>query len=165
MHAHPELGAGTLDYVVCVPTYLIHIVLESFWFADNHGSVVLGIHVNTWAFFTTCAILRYLISYNIYGFSCTRSYNMCIVSFTLTKMFMSLFLVERAHIVLSQGTPRLKSKLYVLNLAAVICIYTICFTLFWPFHTTRILEDLCIVGVRRVVLVLNITGDGALNVS
>lgn len=31
-------------------------------------------------------------------------------------------------------------------------------------HTTRIIDDLCMAGVARVVLLLNMLGDGVLNV-
>jgi hypothetical protein len=127
-------------------------------------AVVILIHADCWLFVFTSAVLRYIIDYNEHSLACGSAIHMCIFFFISNKMLVSLFLVERAHVVLSRGARRLKSRLYVVNLTVVLLIYASCFSTFWPFHFNQIQGGLCFSGLKRAVLTTYIVADGVTNV-
>lgn len=127
---------------------------------------VFMVFSSSWMFAFVTAVFQYIIKFNSSPTACRSTTQACIVFFLFTKALISLFLVERAHVVLGHGLKRRQSLLCIVNYILVTLVYIVCFTLYWPFHHAWIEQpqNICMLRIKRSVLLSYIGCDGLFNV-
>ncbi|KAH6976801.1 hypothetical protein EDB80DRAFT_692464 [Ilyonectria destructans] len=127
--------------------------------------LVFAVYVDSMLFVVVTAILQQIFGVNSSYAMCHGAILLCLVCYVTTKIFIYVFLVEKAHII--RGTPktRLQSKLYCFNSFGMLGLYCVVVILNFIFRIARIDENgVCIIGMRSISMIPLITFDAIVNI-
>ncbi|KAK7184371.1 hypothetical protein PSPO01_09405 [Paraphaeosphaeria sporulosa] len=115
--------------------------------------VLVIIYCDSFVFVFVTAILSKGFNLNVLNI-CRSIIILCLVCYMSTKVFIYLFLVEKAYIVRGRRQPRLKDKLYLFNFFGMIYTFYLLSPLTYPSRFAYIDEKgACIVGMKRIAMI------------
>ncbi|KAL6867975.1 hypothetical protein J3F83DRAFT_85175 [Trichoderma novae-zelandiae] len=126
--------------------------------------LVFAIYVDSYAFVVATAVLQHSLGVNSSYGICEAAIILCLVCYVTTKIFIYLFLAEKAYIIRGATVPRLRSKLYLVNSLGMLTIYIAVVILNFVFRITDMQDGECIIGMKTAAMVPLISYDTVINV-
>ncbi|KAG6359227.1 hypothetical protein INS49_012748 [Diaporthe citri] len=125
--------------------------------------LILALFVDSWLFFAGSTVLQFGgFDVNVDSRACAAGSYMCVVGYFISKLIY-LLLVERFYVIRDKGRGRLKSKLYILNLVAVLLCYVAWLPIYMVFHISHNNSGVCIIGVHQRFLSTAFACDVGIN--
>ncbi|KAH7155248.1 hypothetical protein B0J13DRAFT_221504 [Dactylonectria estremocensis] len=126
--------------------------------------LVFAIYVDSFLFVIVTTILQQVWGVNSSYSMCHGAILLCLVCYVTTKIFIYVFLVEKAHII--RGTPktRLQSKLYCFNSFGMLGLYGVVVILNFIFRIAKFENGVCIIGMRSISMIPLISFDAVVNI-
>ncbi|KAH7113360.1 hypothetical protein EDB81DRAFT_670274 [Dactylonectria macrodidyma] len=126
--------------------------------------LTFAIYIDSLAFVVVTAVLQQIFGVNSSYSMCHSAILLCLVCYVTTK-FIYVFLVEKAHIIRSNGRKRLQSKLYCFNSFGMLGLYSVIVVLNFIFRIAKIDENgVCIIGMKSIAMIPLISFDAVVNV-
>ncbi|KAH6990548.1 hypothetical protein BKA56DRAFT_210192 [Ilyonectria sp. MPI-CAGE-AT-0026] len=126
--------------------------------------LVFAIYIDSVLFVVVTAILQQIFGVNSSYAMCHGAILLCLVCYVTTKIFIYLFLVEKAHIIRGSPKKRLESKLYCFNSFGMLGLYTVVVILNFIFRIAKIENGVCIIGMQSISMIPLITFDAIVNI-
>lgn len=126
--------------------------------------LVFAIYVDSYFFVIATAILQQVFGVNTHHNICHGAILLCLVCYVTTKILIYVFLVEKAYIIRSTTTTRMKSKLYLFNMFGMLGCYGIVVILNFVFRIAKIENGQCIIGMKSIAMIPLISFDAVVNV-
>ncbi|KAH6900166.1 hypothetical protein B0T10DRAFT_17751 [Thelonectria olida] len=127
--------------------------------------LTFAIYVDSFAFVVVTTILQQIFGLNSSYSLCHGAILLCLVCYVTTKIMIYVFLVEKAHIIRSNGRKRLQSKLYCFNSFGMLGMYCVVVVLNFVFRIAKIDENgVCIIGMKSIAMIPLISFDAVVNV-
>lgn len=126
--------------------------------------LVFAIYIDSYLFVFSTAILQLAFGVNSSLRICDGAILLCLVCYITTKVFIYLFLVEKAHIIRGSPKRRLTSKLYIFNSFGMIGLYIVVAVLGFVFRFTRMENGTCVIGLGNIAMIPLITFDTIVNI-
>ncbi|KAM5355652.1 hypothetical protein ACJ41O_002298 [Fusarium nematophilum] len=126
--------------------------------------IVFAIYVDSYFFVFVTAILQQVFGVNSSFHICHGAILLCLVCYVTTKIFIYVFLVEKAYIIRSSAVRRMKSKLYLFNMFGMLGCYTVVVILNFVFRIARIENGECVIGMQPISMIPLISFDAVVNV-
>ncbi|TLD23874.1 hypothetical protein PspLS_06477 [Pyricularia sp. CBS 133598] len=126
--------------------------------------LVLSIYFMSFTFVFGSSILQFGFGSELNYATCSAATFLCLGAYVATKVFIYLFLVDRVHIVRDSSTPRLRSRLYLVNSFGMMGIYIIIVILNFTFRITDYDGGMCVIGMKQPVMIPLIAFDAFVNV-
>jgi hypothetical protein len=125
--------------------------------------LVLAIYVDSYLFVFATSLLQHSFGVNSSKQLCEGAILLCLACYVTTKIFIYLFLVEKAYII--RGTPkrRMQSKLYIFNSFGIMTVFVVVIVLNFIYRIVRIEEGQCVIGMEGVGIIPLITFDALAN--
>ncbi|KAK4090403.1 hypothetical protein Purlil1_5075 [Purpureocillium lilacinum] len=126
--------------------------------------LVFAIYIDSYAFVFATATLQHAFGVNSSQATCEGAILLCLVCYVTTKIFIYIFLVEKAHII--RGTPkrRFQSKLYLFNAFGMLSIYLVVIILNFIYRIAKMRDGTCIIGMKSLAMIPLISFDTVVNV-
>ncbi|KPM34057.1 hypothetical protein AK830_g12512 [Neonectria ditissima] len=126
---------------------------------------VFVIYGDSALFVVVTAVLQQIFGVNSSYAICHGAILLCLVCYLTTKIFIYMFLVEKAHIIRNSYKNRLQSKLYCFNSFGMLGLYSVVAILNFIFRIAKIDENgVCIIGMQSISMIPLITFDAIVNV-
>ncbi|TLS27631.1 hypothetical protein PpBr36_04337 [Pyricularia pennisetigena] len=128
------------------------------------STVVLSIYFTSFTFVFGSSVLQFGFGSELNYATCSAATFLCLGAYVATKVFIYLFLVDRVHIVRDSSTPRLRSKLYLLNSFGMMGVYIVIVILNFIFRITDYDSGMCVIGMKQPVMIPLIAFDAFVNI-
>ncbi|OJJ47811.1 hypothetical protein ASPZODRAFT_24703 [Penicilliopsis zonata CBS 506.65] len=124
--------------------------------------LVFAIYIDSILFIITTSVLEHGFGLDSEGV-CSAAILVCLVCYMSTKVLIYYFLVEKVYLVRSVRTPRLKSKLYLLNCFGMLAPYCVLVILNFVYRISYIRHGTCVIGMQTKVMLPLIIFDAVVN--
>lgn len=126
--------------------------------------LIFAIYSFSLIFVSSLMILQHGVYTGLNMRACNASSFLCLGVYLLTKVFIYLFLVDRAYIVSGSTKSRLKSKLYLWNAFGMLGIYIIIGVLDFVYRIAYIYDGQCVLGIEWHLMIPLIAFDCFANI-
>ncbi|KAI5462278.1 hypothetical protein BGZ63DRAFT_209469 [Mariannaea sp. PMI_226] len=127
--------------------------------------LTFAIYIDSFAFVVVTTLIQQIFGVNSSYSMCHGAILLCLVCYVTTKIFIYVFLVEKAHIIRGNGKTRLQSKLYCFNSFGMLGLYSIVVVVNFIFRIAKIDENgVCIIGMKSIAMIPLISFDAVVNV-
>ncbi|KAH6983763.1 hypothetical protein EDB80DRAFT_899136 [Ilyonectria destructans] len=127
--------------------------------------ITFAIYIHSFAFVVITIFLQQIFGINSSFPICHGAILLCLICYVTTKVFIYLFLVEKAHIIRSNGRKRLQSRLYCFNTFGMLSLYGVVVAVNFIFRIAKIDDNgVCIIGMRRIAMIPLVSFDAVVNI-
>ncbi|KAG8631993.1 hypothetical protein KVT40_001133 [Elsinoe batatas] len=141
-----------------------HLSSASFRRITFINSLVLALYFMSAAFVFSAALLQTGLNIDDVA-ACNAAVYCCVVFYFMSKGFIQLFLIERAHAVRAHKFSRRHDRIYIALLAAIICGFgsVMVAAMVWPIAEVSGIDGICRIGLPVAISGSIIAADMIIN--